>query len=45
LNHDVHTFHGNWLPPSSGGVCILTARAVSTLGGVGLLSAAILALP
>ena len=45
LNNDASHLHGNWLPPVSGGVCILTARAVNSLGGVGLLSAAILALP
>lgn len=45
LNHDSTAFHGDWLPPPSGGICILTARAVNTLGGVGLLSAALLVLP
>jgi len=45
LNHDPTAFHGDWLPPPSGGFCILTARAVNTLGGVGQLSAAILVLP
>lgn len=36
---------GSWLPPESGGLCILTARAVNTDGLAGTLSLAILTRP
>lgn len=38
-------FSGNWLPPASGGLCILKAHAVNAEGGVGELSVAILSRP
>lgn len=42
---DQNFLEGAWLPPAGGGLCLLTGRAVSGIGAVGTVTAAILTRP